>query len=78
MVFVIIPSDYLSKEALDNLIQEYCLRDWGLNESEAPLQERETHVRRALQQGDLVILYSELHESAQLIDRRELPAQQEQ
>lgn len=69
---MIIPPDYLSPEALENLIQEYCLRDWGINETEAPLQERQDQVRRALTRGELVILYSELHETAQLVDRSQL------
>ncbi|MDX1451738.1 MAG: YheU family protein [Oleiphilaceae bacterium] len=74
---MIIPQEYLSKDAIDNLIQEYCLRDWGLNESEAPLREREEAVRRALERGELVILYSELHETAQLIDRRDITTSEE-
>ncbi len=64
---MIIPHDALSSEALDNLIKEYCLRDWGLNEVETPLNSRMDQVRHAIRNGKLVVLYSELHETAQLI-----------
>lgn len=64
---MIIPPEHLSQEAIDNLIAEYCLRDWGLNETEAPLSQRQEQVRAALLEGKLLILYSEAHESAQLV-----------
>ena len=64
---MIIPLDQLSTEAIDNLIAEYCLRDWGLNEVEAPLEQRKAQIRQALSSGKLLVLYSEAHESAQLI-----------
>ncbi len=69
---MIIPAEHLSEEALDNLIKEYCLRDWGLNEIEAPLSERQQTVKAALSKGALVVLYSEHHETAQLIAKDEL------
>jgi len=61
---VIIPYDALSAEALENLISEYCLRDWGLNETSSPLSEREAHVRQALKTKQLIVVYSEDEESA--------------
>lgn len=61
---MIIPYDALSAEALDNLISEYCLRDWGLNDTACPLNERESHVRQALKTKQLVVVYSEYEESA--------------
>jgi hypothetical protein len=69
---VIIPVEQLSDEALDGLIKEFCLRDWGLNETEQPLAEREHYVKRALEKGELVVLFSELHESAQLVSRQSI------
>ena len=63
---MIINPDQISSEALENLISEYCLRDWGLNEIESPLEQRQQQVKKALDKGELVILYSEYHESAQL------------
>jgi uncharacterized protein YheU (UPF0270 family) len=61
---VIIPYDILSTEALNSLISEYCLRDWGLNETDSPLNERQAHVRQALKNKQLIVVYSEDEESA--------------
>jgi uncharacterized protein YheU (UPF0270 family) len=61
---MIIPYDALSSEALDNLINEYCLRDRDLNETASPLSERQTFVRQALKNKQLVVVYSEYEESA--------------
>lgn len=61
---MIIPYEALSTDALNNLISEYCLRDWGLNETASPLEEREAHVRQALKTKQLLIVYSEYEESA--------------
>lgn len=61
---MIIPYDALSVEALNSLISEYCLRDWGLNETESPLEEREAQVRQALIAKQLLIVFSEEEESA--------------
>lgn len=69
---MLIPIDQLSTEAIDNLIVEYCLRDWGLNEVEAPLEQRKEQVKRALQAGQLLVLYSEAHETAQLIPKDQI------
>lgn len=69
---MIIPIEQLSDVAQDNLIKEYCLRDWGLNEQETALDTQMDAVRSAIQQGLLVVLYSELHQSAQLIASSEL------
>jgi uncharacterized protein len=69
---MIIPAEALSDEARENLVKEYCLRDWGLNETEQPLAERMQAVQVALSQGLLVVLYSEAHESAQLVAKAEL------
>jgi uncharacterized protein YheU (UPF0270 family) len=46
------------------LISEYCLRDWGLNETTSPLNERQAHVRQALITKHLVVVFSEDEESA--------------
>jgi len=61
---LIIPYEALSTEALNNLINDYCLRDWGLNETTSPLQEREAQVRQALKTKQLLVIYSEYEESA--------------
>lgn len=64
---MLIPIEQLSSEALDNLIAEYCLRDWGLNETESPLEQRKLQVKQAIHAGELVVLYSEAFETAQLV-----------
>jgi len=69
---MIIPFKQLSDEAVENLIKEYCLRDWGLNEIEAPLEDRMIQVRRALHAEQLVVLYSEHFENARLVSQDEL------
>lgn len=61
---MLIPYQALSAEALDNLISEYCLRDWGLNDTESPINERKTMVWQALASGQLLIFYSEHEECA--------------
>lgn len=61
---MIIPYEALSTDALNSLISEYCLRDWGLNETANPLEEREAQVRQALKAKQLLIVYSEYEESA--------------
>ncbi|UZE96003.1 YheU family protein [Alkalimarinus alittae] len=63
---MIIPHDQLSEDALNNLIDEYCMRDWGLNETEEPLESRRRQVAQALKSGKLVVLYSDYNQSAAL------------
>ena len=69
---MIIPYDALSSDALESLIQDYCLRDWGLNESESPLNERRNQVLQALKNKQLLIVYSEHEESAHIKAASEL------
>ena len=66
-LLLIIPYESLSPEALSQLIQEYCLRDWGVNEVETPLESRLQAVRQAVTIGEFGVLYSELHETASLV-----------
>ena len=69
---MLIPYEALSAEALENLIKEYCLRDWGLNETESPWQERRNQVMSALKSKQLLILYSEDEETAHIKAATEL------
>lgn len=69
---MLIPYEALSTEALENLIKEYCLRDWGLNDTESPWLERKAQVMSALKNKQLVILYSEDEESAHIKSAAEL------
>jgi len=69
---MIIDPKQLSEEALNNLIAEYCLRDWGLIDCESPLESRHQQVKAALDNGQLVIIYSQHHESAQITAASEI------
>ncbi|MFT7372257.1 MAG: hypothetical protein ACI9T9_000939 [Oleiphilaceae bacterium] len=64
---MIIDAKQLSEEAINNLVDEYCLRDWGLNECDESLENRQQHVKKALAEGHLVIIYSQHLEMAQII-----------
>lgn len=55
---MIIPTDQLSPEALDGLIEEYCIREHGLNETESPLSERKAQIRDLVRRGEVVVLYT--------------------
>jgi len=63
---MVIPYQQLSDDAINNLIDEYCMRDWGLNDVEDPLENRRNQVVAALKSGKLVVLYSEFNQSASL------------
>lgn len=57
---MIIPHGELSPETLDNLISEFVTRDGtDYGEQETPLASRIGQVRRLLEQGKAVILFSE-------------------
>jgi uncharacterized protein len=57
---VIIPHGELSPDTLDNLISEFVTRDGtDYGERETPLASRIGQVRRLLDQGQVVILFSE-------------------
>lgn len=61
---MIIPWQQLSPDALNNLIESFVLRegtDYG--EQTFSLQEKVAQVHQQLERGEVVILYSELHES---------------
>jgi len=55
---VIIPTEQLSPDALEGLIEEYCIREHGLNETESPLGERKDQVRELVRRGEVVVLYT--------------------
>ncbi|MDX1391055.1 MAG: YheU family protein [Rheinheimera sp.] len=68
---MIIPYSDIADETLLNLIEYYVLRegtDYG--DTEIPLATKVQHVLRQLQSGDVVIVYSELHESINLMPKQ--------
>ncbi|MCL9775597.1 MULTISPECIES: YheU family protein [Vibrio] len=70
---MIIPWQQIAPETLDNLIQEFVLRegtDYG--ESEFSLADKLAHVRGQLESGEAVIVFSELHETVDIKLRHSL------
>ncbi|ARJ41573.1 hypothetical protein B1H58_05805 [Pantoea alhagi] len=67
---MIIPWQDLSPETLDNLIEGFVLRegtDYG--EQERSLSEKVEDVRRQLKSGEAVLVWSELHETVNIMPR---------
>lgn len=67
---MIIPWQDLSPETLDNLIESFVLRegtDYG--EQERSLEQKVSDVKRQLKSGDVVLVWSELHETVNIMHR---------
>ena len=70
---MIIPWQDIAPETLTNLIEQFIFRegtDYG--EVEISLSDKVAYVRRQLQTGDAVIVFSELHESVDIKLRNQL------
>ena len=55
---MIIPLESLSAEARRGLVDEYCMRENGSNETEDPLDDCRRGVDKALAEGRLLVLYT--------------------
>ncbi|HAV1824244.1 TPA: YheU family protein [Enterobacter hormaechei subsp. steigerwaltii] len=67
---MIIPWQDLSPDTLDNLIESFVLRegtDYG--EHERSLEQKVNDVKRQLKSGDMVLVWSELHETVNIMPR---------
>lgn len=67
---MIIPFKELPIETLNNLIESFILRegtDYG--EDDFSLNDKISHIKTQLNQGDVVIVYSELHESINIMPK---------
>lgn len=67
---MIIPYQQLDKETLKNLIEAFVLQegtDYG--EQEKTLEEKVVDVHQALVKGEVVIVFSELHETVNIMPR---------
>ncbi|MEB7280415.1 YheU family protein [Enterobacter asburiae] len=67
---MIIPWQDLAPETLDNLIESFVLRegtDYG--EQERSLEQKVNDVMRQLKSGDVVLVWSELHETVNIMPR---------
>ncbi|WNN44680.1 MULTISPECIES: YheU family protein [Winslowiella] len=70
---MIIPWQDLTPEALENLIESFVLRegtDYG--EQERSLERKVEDVRRQLKNGEAVLVWSELHETVNIMPRGQL------
>lgn len=76
---MLIPWQQIAPDTLDRLIEAYVLRegtDYG--DEEVSLAEKVRYVREQLQQGQVLIVYSQLEESVDLLTKqqyRQLAAQ---
>lgn len=69
---MIIPWQQLEAETLENLIETFVLRegtDYG--EQERSLSQKVADVRRQLERGEVVLVWSELHESINIMPKSE-------
>lgn len=76
---MIIPWKDLDSETLNNLIESFVLRegtDYG--EHERTLAQKVDDVRRQLQQGEVLLVWSELHETVNIMPRGQFRAGQEE
>ena len=67
---MMIPWQDISPDALDNLIESFVLRegtDYG--EHERSLEQKVNDVKRQLKSGDVVLVWSELHETVNIMPR---------
>ena len=67
---MIIPLESIDSETLQNLVESFVLRegtDYG--EVEISLQEKVAQIVEQLRAGDIVIEYSEEHESINIIEK---------
>ncbi len=65
---MIIPWQELSTETLDNLIESFVLRegtDYGMQEK--TLEQKVADVKKQLVSGETVLVWSELHESVNIM-----------
>lgn len=73
---MIIPIEALQEDTLHNLIESFVLRegtDYG--EQEVSLQAKVEQVRRQLKAGEVLVVYSELHESVSIVKRQQLQSE---
>lgn len=79
---MVIPPDQLSAEALQALVDEYCIRENGGMDVEDPLASCREQVARAVARGQLAVLYTPYNPNqiatlvpADRLDDNEVPEQ---
>ncbi|MBL5861347.1 YheU family protein [Serratia fonticola] len=76
---MIIPWQEIEQETLNSLIESFVLRegtDYG--EHERSLEQKVDDVRRQLKSGEVVLVWSELHETVNIMPRGQISAGQEE
>ena len=74
-----IPIDELNPDTLHSLVESFVLRegtDYG--EAEVELAEKVNQVIAQLKSGQAVLIYSELHETVNIVDKQEFLTMQQQ
>ena len=67
---MIIPWQDLAPETLDNLIESFVLREGtDSGEQDRSLEQKVNDVKRQLKSGDVVLVWSELHETVNIMPR---------
>ena len=69
---MLIPRRDLAADTLDALIESFVLRegtDYG--DAEVPLAVKVAQVRELIKRGEVLIVYSELHESVDLLSKQQ-------
>lgn len=73
---MIIPVDSIPPETLNNIIKEHVLRegtDYG--EHEVPLETQMQQLKQQLIRQEIVLVYSEIHESVNLLPKAQFDTQ---
>ncbi|WKE65214.1 YheU family protein [Gallaecimonas kandeliae] len=71
---MIVPWQSLATDTLDNLIEHFVLRegtDYG--EAEVSLADKVAAVKRQLERGEALLLWSEHHETVNIVSKDEIP-----
>ena len=61
----VVDTDLLSEDQLEGLVEEYCTRYHGVNDTESPMNEK-SRVMTAVKNGDLVVWFNPVENSAGL------------
>jgi uncharacterized protein YheU (UPF0270 family) len=75
---MIIPAEQINPETLNSIIEAFVLKegtDYG--EQEKSLEEKVEDVKRSLKSGDVVLVYSELHETVNVLSKGQFEAETE-
>lgn len=64
----VVATELLSEDQVEGLVDEYCTRYHGLNDTENPMAERE-RVAAAVRRGDLLVWFDPVENTASLGNR---------